>query len=187
MIQLRAAIRKLLSVADRVDAVLAAAVHAALAAAMHAALTRDDDYATLGKLPCDWDDPARAALVDALVALFVEQERMHHVELAWALTEAANHCLNGSKRFDVYLALGAGDTYTVIRDLTRAVMREQVELAAEVVAALGTWWAAHQGGDDRHIAALVNQLMTHPEPEPPPRYIKPVTIHRKYRRPNRTR
>ncbi len=30
-------------------------------------LTRDDDYASLGKPPCDWDDPkARESLVDAL-------------------------------------------------------------------------------------------------------------------------
>jgi hypothetical protein len=60
VIQLRAAIRKLLLVADR-DA-------PALATAVRAALTREDDYATLGKPPCDWDDPAaREALVDALV------------------------------------------------------------------------------------------------------------------------
>ncbi len=60
VIQLRAAIRKVLSAADRSAAQLAAAVRAAL--------TRDDDYATLGKPPCDWDDPkAREALVDALV------------------------------------------------------------------------------------------------------------------------
>jgi hypothetical protein len=39
-----------------------------LAATVRAALTRDDDYATPGKPPCDWDDPAaREALVDALV------------------------------------------------------------------------------------------------------------------------
>jgi hypothetical protein len=31
-------------------------------------LARDDDYASVGKPPCDWDDPkAREALVDALV------------------------------------------------------------------------------------------------------------------------
>ena len=31
-------------------------------------LTRDDDYATVGKPPCDWDDQAaREGLVDALV------------------------------------------------------------------------------------------------------------------------
>lgn len=60
VIQLRAAIRKLLAVADRADPELAGAVRTAL--------TRGDDYASLGKPPCDWDDPkAREALVDALV------------------------------------------------------------------------------------------------------------------------
>ncbi len=58
--QLRAAIRKVLMVLDNTDAPLAARVRAAL--------ERDDDYASAGKPPCDWDDPAaREALVDALV------------------------------------------------------------------------------------------------------------------------
>jgi hypothetical protein len=39
-----------------------------LATVVRAALTPDDDYATVGKPPCDWDDPAaRETLVDALV------------------------------------------------------------------------------------------------------------------------
>jgi Transposase DDE domain/Transposase domain (DUF772) len=60
VIQVRAAIRKVLATADRADPQLAAEVRAAL--------TRDDDYATLGKPPCDWDDPkARETLVNALV------------------------------------------------------------------------------------------------------------------------
>ena len=60
VIQLRAAIRKVLAGTEGADPVLAGAVRAAL--------TRDDDYATLGKPPCNWDDPkAREALVDALV------------------------------------------------------------------------------------------------------------------------
>jgi hypothetical protein len=59
--QLRAAIRKLLMIADGQGA-------AALTAAVRGVLTRDDDYAAPGKPPCDWDDPAaREALVDALV------------------------------------------------------------------------------------------------------------------------
>ena len=50
----------MLTAADRADPPLAGAVRAAL--------TRDDDYATVGKPPCDWDDPqARQALLDALV------------------------------------------------------------------------------------------------------------------------
>ncbi len=58
--QLRAAIRKVLVVLDRSDP--------ALATRVRAVLYRDDDYATPGKPPCDWDDPAaREALVDALV------------------------------------------------------------------------------------------------------------------------
>jgi IS5 family transposase len=63
--QLRAAIRKLLMVLDQTAAGLAARVRGVL--------ERDDEYATAGKPPCDWDDPAaREALVDALVhdALF---------------------------------------------------------------------------------------------------------------------
>ncbi|MHB1487998.1 MAG: IS1182 family transposase [Acidimicrobiales bacterium] len=55
--QLRSAIRKVLCVVD-----------AELAERIRSVLTRDDDYDTVGKPPCDWDDPAaREALVDALV------------------------------------------------------------------------------------------------------------------------
>ena len=58
--QLRAVIRKLLVVLDQTADPLAAEVRAAL--------VRDDEYATPGKPPCDWDDrSAREALVDALV------------------------------------------------------------------------------------------------------------------------
>lgn len=55
--QLRASIRSLLRIAP-----------AALAQSIREALRRDDDYASPGKPPCDWDDPAaREALVDSLV------------------------------------------------------------------------------------------------------------------------
>src|ERR1022692_756541 len=58
--QLRAAIRKVLAALDQVGSPLAGTVRTAL--------VRDDDYATPGKPPCDWDDrAAREALVDALV------------------------------------------------------------------------------------------------------------------------
>jgi len=58
--QLRAAIRKLLAALDKAGSPLAAAVRQVLA--------RDDDYASAGKPPCDWDDgAAREALVDELV------------------------------------------------------------------------------------------------------------------------
>jgi len=83
--QLRAAIRMVLSAAEQVGEL-------GLAAVVRAALTRDDDYATVGKPPCDWDDQAaRDALVDALVrdadaALAVLEGR----GLTGALGEAAH-------------------------------------------------------------------------------------------------
>ncbi|CAN5797978.1 hypothetical protein BH24ACT15_BH24ACT15_32850 [soil metagenome] len=58
--QLRAAIRKLLAVLDRLDPDQAGRVRTVLG--------RDDDYATSGKPPCDYDDvAAKDQLVDALV------------------------------------------------------------------------------------------------------------------------
>lgn len=113
VIQLRAVIRKLLIAADREAPVLAARVRAGLA--------RDDQYATLGKPPCDWDDPAaREALVDALVrdahaALGV----LHGLELSGALAETAG-----------LLALLAGQDVEAGQDgifrIVRKVARDRV-------------------------------------------------------------
>jgi hypothetical protein len=58
--QLRSAIRKLLRALDR--------DYLELAATVRGALVRDDDYASVGKPPCDWDDAeSREQLVDGLV------------------------------------------------------------------------------------------------------------------------
>lgn len=58
--QLRAVIRRLLTVLGKTAPGLAVEVKGVL--------SRDDDYASPGKPPCDWDDPAaREALVDELV------------------------------------------------------------------------------------------------------------------------
>ena len=83
VIQLRAAVRKLLGAADR-DA-------PGLAAAVRAGLARADDYATLGKPPCDWDDPAaREALVDALVRdAHAALAALHGHELTGPVAETA--------------------------------------------------------------------------------------------------
>jgi hypothetical protein len=90
-----------------------------------------------------------------------------------------------------------------IRDLTRVGAREPVELAAEVVVALGAWWATHGDTDDHYEAAHVAELRALPEPQrpprhepqppprqepqPPPRDIKSLSINRKYLRLSRTR
>jgi len=111
--QLRAAIRRLFTAADRDDTELAGLVRAGL--------LRDDDYATVGKPPCDWDDQAaREGLVDALVrdadaALLV----LHGRELAGVVAEAAE-----------VLALVAGQDVELGEDgvfrIARRVARDRV-------------------------------------------------------------
>ena len=108
--QLRAAIRKVL-----------ATVPAPVAARIRAVLRRDDDYASIGKPSCDWDDAAaRDALVDALVvdahaALAV----LHGEVLAPAAAEAA-----------ALLALVAGQDVAAGDDgvfrIVRGVARDRV-------------------------------------------------------------
>jgi Transposase DDE domain/Transposase domain (DUF772) len=111
--QLRAAIRKVLMAADR-DA-------PTLASTVRAALRRDDDYATVGKPPCDWDDrAAREALVDALVR-----------DAQAALAAVGEHRLTGPVREAVgLLALVAGQDVEEGKDgtfrIARKVARDRV-------------------------------------------------------------
>ena len=81
--QLRASVRKLLRALDQAASPLAQQVRAAL--------SRDDDYATSGKPPCDWDDPvAQEALVDDLVRdCLAALEALEDNELSAACAEAA--------------------------------------------------------------------------------------------------
>ena len=101
--QLRAAIRKVL-----------ATVPAVLAGKVRSALRRDDDYATIGKPPCDWDDSAaREALVDALV-------RDAHAALACLHDEA----LEGAPaEAAALLALVAGQDVAAGEDGTFRIVR----------------------------------------------------------------
>ena len=124
VIQLRAAIRKVLAAADRVDPQLATAVRATL--------TRDDDYATLGKPPCDWDDPkAREALVDALVR-----------DAQAALTALEGHQLDGPLAPAAeLLALVAGQDVEAGEDgvfrIARRVARDRLISTVDVAARHG--------------------------------------------------
>jgi hypothetical protein len=111
--QLRAVIRKLLAALDQEASPLAAEVRAAL--------VRDDEYATPGKPPCDWDDrQAREALVDALVR-----------DANAALDAVSDHELAGVTRSAAeLLALVAGQDVSEGDDgvfrIVRGVARDRV-------------------------------------------------------------
>jgi hypothetical protein len=68
---------------------------------------------------------------------------MNHVDLAWALAGAAEHCLTKRQRLDCYVALGAGDLATAIEISTGALVLRGAEISADVVAALRNWRTAY--------------------------------------------
>jgi hypothetical protein len=103
-----------------------------LAGAVRTTLTRDDDYATLGKPPCDWDDPkAREALVDALVRdAHAALEALDGHQLDGPLAEAAE-----------LLALVAGQDVEAGEDgifrIARRVARDRLISTVDVEARHG--------------------------------------------------
>lgn len=109
---------------------------------------------------------------------------MHHKELAWALARAADRCIDAGERFDIYVALGAGDTDATIARLTRAIAREQLELPADVLASLATWLsaqAAPEMGEDLGVL-IANLKIAREVPPPPPRPPTPARRRRPVQR-----
>jgi Transposase DDE domain/Transposase domain (DUF772) len=139
--QLRAAIRRVLSALDRASSPAAAGVRQVL--------RRDDDYASPGKPPCDWDDPAaREVLVDELARdAAAALGSLDGLVLAGAAAEAA-----------VLLALVAGQDVDEAEDgvfrIARKVTRDRVISTADPQARHGHKSRSRRlGGYKAHLSA----------------------------------
>jgi hypothetical protein len=138
--QLRASMRKLLVALDQKADPLAGEIRDCL--------VRDDDYATPGKPPCDWDDrAAREALVDALVK-----------DCNAALEVLSDHELTGATQVaGELLALVAGQDVAEDADgvfrIVRGVAKDRVISTVDVEARHGHKSAnRHFDGYKAHIA-----------------------------------
>jgi hypothetical protein len=144
--QLRAVIRKLLVALDQEASPLAGVVRAAL--------VRDDEYATPGKPPCDWDDRgAREALVDALVK-----------DASAALDALCDHELEGpTKTAAELLSLVAGQDVAEGDDgvfrIVRGVAKDRVISTVDVEARHG-----HKS-KNRHFDGYKAHLSIDPDSE----------------------
>ncbi len=144
--QLRAAIRKLLRALDRDYPVVAGKVRAVL--------VRDDEYATPGKPPCDWDDPVAVdSLVDALVR-----------DCAAGLVAIDGEVLEGAaKAAAELLAVVAGQDVEVGDD---GVFRIARNVAADRVISTVDVEARHgRKSHDRKFDGFKNHLSVDPDSE----------------------
>ena len=118
--------------------------------------------------------PAREGATAAGVAT------LHHVELAWRLAMVTNAHLSARERNEIYVAVGAGDTYTAIRKSTAIAARKHVEVPAAIKEAVERWWAAHEDATD-DFGQLIAGLRTRPRAAARPTEPKYLTVNGGFR------
>ena len=83
---------------------------------------------------------------------------VHEAKLAWAVAEAAKPYLSAMERDAVFVAIGAGETFAVIRGLLRSVEIKQIPLGLDLLQQCTTWLRGYGGHDDeRHLRRLIEE------------------------------
>jgi hypothetical protein len=110
---------------------------------------------------------------------------MQEQNLAWALAESADPCFRLAERNYIYVAIGAGDTFSAICALVAVIAREGLPLPLELVPALTSWLNAHSHNESEPrvrglVTILTKRAPNHPAPAKPRR--EPLSIAQRYRR-----
>lgn len=83
-------------------------------------------------------------------------QNAEETSLAWTLADLAQPRLSVSERSRVYLALGAGDTFSAIQMLLKLLSAKQIPLRADLARRLTTWlgaYANHQ--EEQNLRRLI--------------------------------
>jgi hypothetical protein len=93
-------------------------------------------------------------------------ELMDETDLAWALAEAVKPYLSAAEHHHVFMAIGAGETYSAIRGLFRSVAIKRIALRPDLVQRCTTWIHAYAGHrEERYLRRLAED------------YLIPLSIH----------
>ncbi|PXX08352.1 hypothetical protein [Mycolicibacterium moriokaense] len=77
--------------------------------------------------------------------------RQHEANLAWALALAAKPFLDVVDRNDMFVAIGAGETFAVVRALVKWVAIKQIPVEPDVVRQCVSWLDGYVGHEDEHF------------------------------------
>jgi hypothetical protein len=81
-------------------------------------------------------------------------------DLAWALVEAAKPHLSAVERNDVFMAIGAGETFAAIRQLFSWVAIKGIPVGLDLVECCTTWLHAYAGHEDeRYLRRLIENFL----------------------------
>jgi hypothetical protein len=87
-------------------------------------------------------------------------QNVQETDLAWALTDAATPHLSARERDAVFVIIGAGDTFVVIRRLLELAVAKRIRLRTDLVQRCSSWldaYARHQ--EEHYLRRLVASFM----------------------------
>jgi hypothetical protein len=85
---------------------------------------------------------------------------LQEINLAWALADAAKPYLCAVERNDVYVAIGAGDTFVAIRQLFKSIAMKRISLQPDLLQRCTTWLDAYVGHEEeRYLRRLIENFV----------------------------
>jgi hypothetical protein len=80
--------------------------------------------------------------------------------LAWALALTAKQFLNVVERNDMFVAIGAGETFAVIRALLKWFAIKRIPVEPDLVRQCGSWLDAYVGHEDeRYLRRVIEDFV----------------------------
>jgi hypothetical protein len=84
------------------------------------------------------------------------EQIVHEANLAWAVAEAVKPYLSAVERDEVFVAIGAGETFAAFRQLFRSVAVKRIPLRPDLLQQCRTWLYTYRGHDDeRYLRRLI--------------------------------
>ena len=85
----------------------------------------------------------------------------HEANLAWALALAAKPFLDVVERNDMFVAIGAGETFAVVRALVKWIAIQRIPVEPDLVRQCVTWLDGYVGHhDERCLRRLIEEMVS---------------------------
>jgi hypothetical protein len=85
----------------------------------------------------------------------------HEANLAWALALAAKPFLDVAERNALFVAIGAGETFAVVRALVKWVAIKRIPVEPDLVRQCVSWLDGYAGhNDERYLRRLIEEMVS---------------------------
>jgi hypothetical protein len=84
----------------------------------------------------------------------------HEVSLAWGLALTVKPHLDAVERSDIFVTIGAGETFAAIRELLKWVAIKRIPVGPDLVQRCVSWLDAYAGHEDeRYLRRLIEDFV----------------------------